>query len=54
MTEANQEYEKTARIYLLSNRRRATNKAVWFDPSWDLRKSAIIYDPRLTSKDIEQ
>jgi len=53
MTENNEEYEKTARIFLLSNRKRASNKNIWFKNDWDLRKSAIIYDPRLTAQDLE-
>lgn len=52
MTEGNDEYEKTAKIFLLSNRKRALNANFWFLPEWDLRKSAVIYDPRLTSKDL--
>ncbi len=53
MTENNEEYERTAKIFLLANKRRAGNKDIWFRKDWDLRKSAIVYDPRLTAKDLE-
>ena len=52
MSENNEEYEKTAKIFLLSNKHRATSKNLWFMNDWDLRKSAIIYDPRLTVQDL--
>lgn len=52
MSEDNDEYEKTAKIFLLSNKKRVQNENYWFLKSWDLRKSAMVYDPRLTSKDL--
>ena len=52
MTENNEEYEKTAKIFLLANKKRTSSKNIWFMKNWDLRKSAIIYDPRLTDQDL--
>lgn len=52
MTENNEEYEITAKIYLLANKKKCAKQNFWFKEDWDLRKAAVVYDPRLTLKDL--
>ncbi len=51
MTDKNAKVEETAKIFLLSQE--AENKQNWFKPDWDIQKSLIIFDPRISLLDLK-
>lgn len=51
MSEGNPEAEATAKIFLLTTKLPVPED--WLQANWDIRKQVIIFDPRITQRDLD-
>jgi hypothetical protein len=49
MSENNSEVEIASKLFILTNEPNAED---WFKEEWDVRKSIIVFDPRITLRDV--
>lgn len=49
MSEKNNDVEIAAKLFILTS---LPQDNEWFHESWDVRKSIIVYDPRLSLRDL--
>lgn len=49
MSDNNNDVEVAAKLFILTN---LPQENEWFHESWDVRKSIIVYDPRVSLKDL--
>ncbi len=45
------EVEQSAKLFILTNT--PNDQDAWFRPEWDLHKAMVVYDPRISVRDLE-
>jgi hypothetical protein len=50
MGEEGAEVEQSAKLFLLTHS--PDDQAAWFKPEWDIRKAIVVYDPRISTRDL--
>jgi hypothetical protein len=51
MGEQGAEVEQSAKLFILTNT--PNDQDAWFRPDWDLRKAIVVYDPRISVRDLD-
>lgn len=51
MGEKGGEVEYSAKLFILTNS--PNDQDAWFHHNWDIRKAIVVYDPRISVRDLE-